>query len=155
MIDSPRPEWKSLFTGYNCRDGYAEIAHRYYFYRPDKLESPEMVAAEDLKTAQAIRELSSRIAQLQSYRTALQQRYAALAVMDSTMVIRLERTASNGIYYYLITRRRYEDGTERQLSSTRYPGKDRRQAIKDFEALCAANPTAISEKRIEKAAWER
>lgn len=122
MTDTPRPEWKSLFTGSNCRDGCAEIVHRYYFYRPDKLESPEMVATQDLKTAQ---------------------------------VIRLERTASNGIYYYLSTRRRYEDGTERQLSSTRYPGKDRRQAIKDFEALCAANPTAIPEKRIEKAAWER
>lgn len=155
MTDSHRPEWKSLFTGYNCRDGYAEIANRCYFHRPDKLQSPDQVAAEDKQTAQAIKELTGRIAQLQSYRTALQQRYAALAVMDSAMVIRLERTASNGIYYYLTTRRRYEDGTERQLSSTRYPGKDRRQAIKDFDALCAANPTAIPEKRIEKAAWER
>lgn len=155
MTDSPRPEWKSMFTGYNCRDGYAEISNRYYFHRPDKLQSPDQVAAEDKQTAQAIKELTGRIAQLQSYRTALQQRYAALTVMDSAMVIRLERTASNGIYYYLTTRRRYEDGTERQLSSTRYPGKDRRQAIKDFEALCAANPTAIPEKRIEKAAWER
>lgn len=154
MTDSC-PEWKSLFSGYGCRDGCAEIANRYYFYRPDKLESPDMVAAEDRKTAQAIRELYSRIAQLQSYRTALQQRYAALTVMDSTMVIRLERTASNGIYYYLTTRRRYEDGTECHLSSTRYPGKDRHQAIKDFDALCAANPTATAEKRIEKAAWER
>lgn len=154
MTDS-RPEWKSMFLGYNCRDGYAEIANRYYFHRPDKLQSPDQVAAEDKQTAQAIKELTWRIAQLQSYRTALQQRYAALSVMDSALVIRLERTASNGIYYYLSTRRRYEDGTERQLSSTRYPGKDRRQAIKDFDALCAANPTAIPEKRIEKAAWER
>lgn len=154
MTDS-RPEWKSMFAGYNCRDGYAEIANRYYFHRPDKLQSPDQVAAEDKQTAQAIKELTGRIAQLQSYRTALQQRYAALSVMDSALVIRLERTASNGIYYYLTTRRRYEDGTERQLSSTRYPGKDRRQAIKDFEALCAANPTAIPEKRIEKPAWER
>lgn len=154
MIDSSA-DWESLFSGYKCRDGYVELGERYYFYHPDKLNSPEEVAAEDRKTAQAIKEMSARIAKLQSYRTALQQRYAALAVMDSSMVIRLLRTNYSSIEYYLSTHRRYEDGTECLLSSKRYPGKDRHKAIKDFEALCAANPTAITDKQIEKSAWER
>lgn len=154
MIESSA-DWESLFSGYQCRDGCVELGERYYFHRPDKLYSPEEVAAEDRRTAQAIKEMTARIAKLQSYRTALQQRYAALAVMDSSMVIRLRRTNCGSIYYYLSTHRRYEDGTECLLSCNRYHGKDRHQAIKDFEALCAANPNAITEKQIEKYAWER
>ena len=148
-------DWEMLFSGYSCRDGIAEVGHRYYLYHPSKLTSPQDTAREDAKAERAIRELSGLIERLSSYRGALQQRYAQLVTMDSQLIIRLERSASYGIYYYLSTHRRYEDGTEDLLDSKRYPGKERRQAIKDFEALCSANPAAIQEKRIEKASWER
>lgn len=147
--------WQLLFSGYASRDGIAEVVRRYYLHHPQKLTSPQQTAAEDAQAERAIRELTGTIEQIKSYRGALQQRYAQLVTMDSQLIIRLERSASCGIYYYLSTRRRYEDGTEDQLTSKRYPGKERRQAIKDFEALCTANPAAIQEKRIEKASWER
>ena len=94
---------------------------------------------------------------LRGYRIALQQRYGELATMGSRLVIRLERSHAYGcgIYSYLTTRRRYEDGTEALETSKRYEGKFRHQAIKDFDALVAANPAAIAEKDIEKKAWEK
>ena len=71
--------WETLFSGYNCRDGIAELRQSYYFHRPDKLESPAEVAQEDGRVAATIQEMQGRIAALQSYRAALQQRYASLA----------------------------------------------------------------------------
>lgn len=148
--------WQDLFAGYQCRDGIAELRTSVYLHHPDKLDSLKEVAAEDRRTVATIQELQARIASLQSYRAALQQRYAALATMDSHLVIRLERYRSMGtISYLLITRRRYEDGTEALESSQKYPGKERHQAIKDFDALCAQSPHAIAEKDIEKSKWER
>lgn len=148
--------WEDLFTGYQCRDGIAELRTSIYLHRPDKLNSPDEVAREDARTAATIKELQARIASLQSYRTALQQRYAALATMDSRQVIRLERyRCYDTISYFLSTRRRYEDGTETVESNKKYPGKERNQAIKDFQALAAASPAAILEKSIDKPKWER
>lgn len=148
--------WETLFSGYNCRDGIAELRQSYYFHRPDKLESPAEVAQEDGRVAAAIQEMQGRIAALQSYRAALQQRYASLVTMASRQVIRLERyRCYDTISYFLTVRRRYEDGTETVESNKKYPGKERNQAIKDFQALASANPAAILEKSIEKSKWER
>ena len=150
-------EWEKLFEGYRARDGYAEVSSRIYIHHPGKLSSMADIISEDKRTAQAIKGMERDIEALREYRIALQQRYGELATMDSRLVIRLERSHSYGcqIYYCLTTRRRYDDGTEAMETCKRYEGKFRHQAIKDFDALVAANPAAIAEKDIEKKAWEK
>lgn len=133
-----------------------------YIRRPDLLELDE-IPDKDRAAAALIAELQETITQLNAYRVELAGRYNALATAPKIPVVKLtrERASSYGrdagkVFYYLTTHERYlTDGHEVRLSSEKYPGTKRHEAIAAFHAYVKEHPGITAEIDIEKARWER
>ena len=124
--------------------------------RPDACASFDDVRSLDDKAARLIAECKHLTAQLIEYRQDLAARYNALATMPSKDSVKLERyNGYNGITYYIRYFTEYEDGTKVETETERFPGKERRAAIKRFEELKKARPGIEYIKDIEKKSWER
>lgn len=147
-------EWKEIFR----RGREAEIRVSGYFQHPDKLTTPERVAYYDRSAAGTIQRMEEYIEALRGYRQALAARYAALASMPYGY--RLDLIRRRGWYdkrvtYAVSLVREYQDGHEEAEESTTYPGTQRREAIKAFEALKKSRPGIACNVDIEKRPWER
>lgn len=147
-------EWKEIFR----RGREAEIRVSGYFQHPDKLDTPERVAYYDRSAAGTIQRMEEYIESLRGYRQALAARYAALASMPYGYrldLIRRRGWSDKRVTYTVALVREYQDGHEEAEESATYPGTQRREAIKAFEALKKSRPGIACNVDIEKRPWER
>lgn len=147
-------EWEEIFR----RGREAEIRVSGYFQYPDKLTTPERVAYYDRSAAGTIQRMEEYIEALRDYRQALAARYAALASMPYGYrldLIRRRGWSDKRVTYTVALVREYQDGHEEAEESTTYPGTQRREAIKAFEALKKSRPGIACNVDIEKRPWER
>ena len=118
-----------------------------------------MSLTRDQWTVDYIKDLEQEIEMLKEYRLLLSDRYNYLESATTVPVIILKREKSyyeNKVYYYLIEYKRILDtGKDIQVSSKKYPGSERKQAIADFNSYIKGHPGIIAEKDIEKGKWER
>lgn len=146
-----------LFTRYGspCKD--AEIKIWGYLTRPDDCAKFEDIRHNDDNAARLIADCKRLISQLTEYRQDLAGRYNALATMPSKDSLELQRypRIGGGITYYIRHFTEYEDGTRVETETETFPGKERRAALKRFEALQKARPGIECKIDIEKRSWER
>ena len=146
--------WQDLFW----RGREAEVRVSGYFQHPDQLTAPERVAYYDRSAAETIKRLRETAEALEGYRQALAARYATLAAMPYEY--RLDLVRHRGLYdkhvtYTVALVRVYQDGHEEAEESTTYPGTQRHEALKAFEALQRSRPGIKLNVDIERKAWER
>ena len=147
-------KWEEIFR----RGREAEIRVSGYFQHPDKLTTPERVAYYDRSASGTIQRMEEYIEALRGYRQALAARYAALAAMPYGYrldLIRRRGWSDKRVTYTVALVREYQDGHEEAEESTTYPGAQRREAIKAFEALKKSRPGIACNVDIEKRSWER
>ena len=150
-------DWKELFER-SWRGDEAEVKVYDHLRLPDKLTDLDGVTLYDRSAARVIKEMEEYLEALKGYRQALAERYAALASMPYTL--RLDLVRRNGwsdkkVTYPLSLVRVYQDGHEQDEERTVYPGTERREAIKKFEAMQHERPGIQCRVQIEKASWER
>ena len=150
-------EWKELFER-SWRGDEAEVKVYDHLRLPDKLNDLDGVTLYDRSAADSIRRMEEYIEALRGYRQALAARYAALASMPYDY--RLDLIRRRGWYdkrvtYTVALVREYQDGHEEAEESTTYPGTQRREAIKAFEALKKSRPGIACNVDIEKRPWEK
>lgn len=151
---------KDMFAGafYNGR-GEMKINLCRVFFAPEVIDKPESAAYMDEAAGELIKDCERTISQLSAYRAALAERYAYLTTAPTVPFVKLTRRRNcyDGlVYYYLTTGRRYIDtGAEMQESETKYPGRERRQAIADYNAYVKAHPGIDAVMNIAKPPHER
>ena len=151
-------DWKELFV--HCWNSSLEYNIRVndYIIHPDKLTTPERVAYYDRSAAGTIQRMEEYIEALRGYRQALAARYAALASMPYDYrldLIRRRGWSDKRVTYTVALVREYQDGHEEAEESTTYPGAQRREALKAFEALKRSRPGIACNVDIEKRPWEK
>ena len=150
--------WETLFDHCWNSEKQANIRINDYIIHPEKLDTIDRVKYYEESAARTIKQMEEYIAQLQGYRNALAERYAALASMPYTY--RLELIRHKGwhdkkVTYTIQILKVFQDGHEEAEEKTTYLGTERRQAIKDFEAMKKNRPGIETKLSIEKARWER
>lgn len=137
-------------------DEWNETIHIYHT-KPEKLATAKEVVSRDQNAARDIAAFEALIADLREYRQALAARYAALETMPYKRLLKLEREPDrgHGVRYYISVYRIFEDGTKGSELFERYDGKQRRDALKRFEALKKQYPGIEAVKDIERRSWER
>ena len=146
-------KWEEIFR----RGREAEIRVSGYFQHPDKLDTPERVAYYDRSAAGTIQRMEEYIEALRGYRQALAARYAALASMPYGYrldLIRRRGWSDKRVTYTVALVREYQDGHEEAEESATYPGAQRREALKAFEALKRSRPGIACNMDIKKRPWE-
>lgn len=151
-------ETKKLFDNYFSRYGNpsTEMQRQFYlnFTRPDAIDDLKRVVSEDKYAARRIQEMQELIDFLKVYRVELADRYNHLLTDPYVIVIKLRREVNwsdNKKYYWIEWFKRYTDtGKEVRTDFTKYDGKQRHQAIKDFDDYVKTHPGIVSEKNIEK-----
>lgn len=149
--------YEDLFSRYGSPRDEGEINVRAWFQRPEKLRTGADIKTADERAARVIAECKAVIETMNELRARLTIRYNALETLPYHIRVTLKRDPgySSGIEYWVIRERVLEDGTEIYEYQHRYAGKERRQAIKDYEAMLKQFPGCEAVKDIEKKQWER
>lgn len=149
--------YDDFFLRYGSASNTAEGRIYYYIQRPDLLETTARIKNADDSAAYTIRECQQLIENLTQYRQELARRYGALETMSykETLLLKRDRHYKGSVYFIIWNIKEFEDGTKQETRLKNYSGKERAQAIKDFEAMVKARPGVIAVKDIEKAKWER
>ena len=150
-------DWKELFER-SWRGDEAEVKVYDHLRLPDKLTDLDGVTLYDRSAARAIKEMEEYLEALRGYRQALAARYAALASMPYGYrldLIRRRGWSDKRVTYTVALVREYQDGHEEAEESTTYPGAQRREALKAFEALKRSRPGIACNVDMEKRPWEK
>lgn len=147
----------ALLTQYGQRQ--AVVHHTLYVtaYDPQQITTCEKIAYRDQSAARDIALLESYVEALRAYRQELARRYGELETMSYCPKIYAQRYAGydKKITYCIRLCWVYEDGTEGEQLSERYPGKERAKALSRIRELEKQYPTAARDYRLEKSKWER
>lgn len=129
---------------------YARHAESYH-------KQSDVIRAIDSAT-QEIDRLNKYAEYLKAHRIELANRYNYLSTSPTRKKVKLQRQRnhySNKVNYFIIYFDvNLNDMQEVETDRTAYAGKDRKQAIEDFESIVKLHPEYITEKDIEKARWE-
>lgn len=129
-----------------------------YLYNPKSIDTPEYVRTKDSYVQEDISRLEEALVILKQYRLELMERYRYLSETPPTteLVLRRERSfRSSRITYRLLLCKSYPDGTQHSEQISSHPGKERKQAISEYNAYCKAHPGLPHRMDIEKAKWEK
>lgn len=157
-------EQKVFYEGHFRRYGHPaeemNTEYRMYLPKPDRLMKPEDIAHYDQKAAEDIKALERYIEFMKLYRSELVRRYNELETEPFVEVVRLRREKQSYgqgkvFFYFSIYKRYINDGKETLISNKKYEGKQRREAIQDFDQYVKDHPSCVPEKNIEKKSWER
>lgn len=159
MTDKNKTLLEELFQRYGSPVQETEFNIRGYFTKAESIHKTEHIQHEDERAQRVIQELQHKINQLTAYRISLAEQYSLLETAPTIPIVRLKRRRDyrdKKVHYYLSTFRRFtESGIEVEESRQTYPGTERNQAIKDFQAYTKAHPGIIAEMDITKSRWER
>lgn len=129
-----------------------------YELHPENLYSVDAVSNSFKHVERTLEELEELMDELKTYRVALAKRYNYVVTAPTRQKIKLQRynhdCVTYIIHFYTVF---LTDGHEEEdyKKKRHYTGKDRREAIKDFEQLKSQYPNAIFEKDIECKSWGR
>lgn len=149
--------WQELFAQ-SWRGDEVEIKIFDHLRRPDKLTDTDGVALYDRSAADTVQRMEEAIEALKGYRQALAERYAVLASMPYTYRLELKRYkgwSDKRVTYTLRLVRVYEDGHEEDEERTTYAGTERREALKEYEAMKKERPGISCLLDLEKRSWEK
>ena len=159
MTDETKILVEELFQRYGSPVQETELRITGYFTKAESIHKTEHIRREDERAQRLIQELQTKIEQLTAYRISLAEQYSLLETAPTIPIVRLKRRRDyrdKKVYYYLSTFRRFtESGIEVEESCQTYPGTERNQALKDFQAYTKAHPGIIAEIDIAKSRWER
>ena len=105
-----------------------------------------------------IARLEEALATLKQYRLELMERYRYLSETPASteLVLRRDRGYRSAyVTYKLLLCKSYPDGTEHIKQISSHPGKERKQAISEYNAYCKSHPGLPHRMDIEKAKWEK
>ena len=143
------------------RNNRQELSVTRHIYLPDPntLNTMDRLTYQGAQAARYADEFREMIETMESYQSLIYDRVQALTTSPyhTEIHLRLEKRFNNKVKYYLEVKKVYDvPGIDPEtIDSTVYPGTDRRQAIKDFEAYQKSHPGIIAVKDIEKGKWER
>lgn len=149
--------WQELFAQ-SWRGDEAEVKIYDHLRLPSKLTDLEWIKLYDRSAAGTIQRMEEAIEALKGYRQALAERYAVLASMPYTYRLELKRYkgwSDKRVTYTLRLVRVYEDGHEEDEEKTTYAGTERREALKEYEAMKKARPGISCILDLEKRSWEK
>lgn len=129
-----------------------------YEEHPENLYSMDAISNSFTHVERTLEELEELMDELKTYRVALAERYNYIATAPTRQKIRLQRYNRECVTYVIHFYTMFFDGgheEEDYKKSRHYAGKDRREALKDFEQLKSQYPNAIFEKDIDRKSWER
>lgn len=131
-----------------------------YLLSPKAINDIDNIAYYDNYAQRRIQEAEAMIKTLHSYRLMLCSRAQEIAAAPWHLELELKREYHyyrKAVTYHLTLFRVYDtDGIKPQAVERRdYTGKERSQAIKDYEAMRKSRPGIIARKEIEKGQWER
>ena len=137
-----------------------ERRRTYYIYLcdPNSIATPEYVRTKDSYVQEDIARLEEALATLKQYRLELMERYRYLSETPASaeLVLRRERGYRSAyVTYKLLLCKSYPDGTEHIEQISSHPGKERKQAISEYNAYCKSHPGLPHRMDIEKAKWEK
>src|SRR5699024_6311954 len=76
--------------------------------------------------------------------------------LPTELVLRRDRGYRSAyVTYKLLLCKSYPDGTEHIEQISSHPGKERKQAISEYNAYCKSHPGLPHRMDIEKAKWEK
>ena len=129
-----------------------------YLYDPNNIVTPDFVRTKDTYVQEDIARLEEAVAILKQYRLELMDRYRYLSETppSTELVLRRERSYRDShVTYKLILHKLYPDGTEHTEQISSHPGKERKQAISEYNAYCKSHPGLPHRMDIEKSKWEK
>ena len=135
-----------------------ERLQRAFIQNPAELHTVERCQSYDMTAARYIEELKAEIEEMEAYRQELFARMQQIYSTPYTLKITLTRERrESGIFYWLQLWHCYDDPTiePEAIESTRYAGKERARAIRDYHAALKAHPDVACSMDIAKRKWER
>lgn len=137
-----------------------EIAVRCYLQNPKTIDDMNRAVYWGNSAAQYIKDCESMIQSLKRYQQMIFDRVQELEQAPyhhRVTLLREKRYYQNKVYYHLIVEKVFDSPGIKpvEIQRTNYPGTDRRQALKDFEAYKKSHPGIESVLDIEKAKWEK
>ena len=132
-----------------------------HIYLPDPrtLHNMDRLAYPGAQASRYADELREMIQTMESYQSLIYDRVQELTTAPYHTEIHLsrEKRYQSKVKYYLDVKKVYDvPGIDPEtINRNVYPGTDRSQAIKDFEAYQKSHPGIIAVKDIEKGKWER
>lgn len=156
MTKEQTTDLDQLFQMYGNPSDMAEFRITGYYSRADSIDTLDRIERVDQSVQRTIKELQTKIKQLNAYRASLTERYNALSTAPTVPIVRLKRERRDKVYYILtVYDRNLIDFHETIRESTRFAGKERYTAINAFNTYLKQHPGIISEMQIEKPKWER
>lgn len=139
---------------------------RCHVYDPEKIFEEKQIKLYDEWAAREIQEIEEMLVILKDYRQILVNRFSELATSATIPVVRLRRQRDfwkdHKVFYYLEEITRYIDKPDQKngtsftdvvINSTKYPGSERREAIKAYNKYTKDHPGITAELDIEKSKW--
>lgn len=149
-----------LIRRFQQRRGDLDIDFHIYLTSPATIHDMGRLEYYGKYVQDEIKDLQATIETLQAYNQMLYDRAQELTAAPWHHEIHLTREKryyENKVYYYLQLLKVYDTPgiNPETLESHKYPGTERRQAIKDFEAYQKSHPGIVAKKDIEKSKWEK
>ena len=138
-----------------------ELNETRHIYLPDPrtLNNMDRLTYQGAQASRYADELREMIQTMESYQSLIYDRVQELTTAPYHTEIHLsrEKRYQSKVKYYLDVKKVYDvPGIDPEtINRNVYPGTDRSQAIKDFEAYQKSHPGIIAVKDIEKGKWER
>ena len=135
------------------------VTRHIYLPDPNTINTMDRLTCHGARAARYASELREMIQTMESYQSLIYDRVQALTTSPYHIEIHLrrEKRYQSKVKYYLEVKKVYDvPGIDPEtINSTVYPGTERSQAIKDFEAYQKSQNGIITVKDIEKGKWER
>lgn len=133
-----------------------QVSLHFHAVRPDRIQRNQLLYYDE-RAEREIREAKRYIEGLKEYRLALAKRMQELETMTYHMELSLVRHRgwSGRVTYRLTLSKVYEDGTNEELSSTDYEGKERHKAIAEYRHQLQLHPGINAKMDIAKSPFER
>lgn len=137
-----------------------ELWVRCYLIDPKTIDTVERAAYWGNNAASHIKECEAMIARLKEYQQMIFERVQELETTSyhhRVTLLRERRFRESKVLYHLIVEKVYDTEGIRptEISRTNYPGTERREALKAFEAYKKSHPGIEAVLDIEKARWEK
>ena len=150
---------QSLQAHFRHNRNELSVTRHIYLPDPKNLNTMDRLTYQGSQASRYAAELREMIQTMESYQSLIYDRVQALTTAPYHIEIHLlrEKRWNNKVKYYLDMKKVYDvPGIEPEtINSTVYPGTERSQAIKAFEAYQKSHPGIIAVKDIEKSKWER
>ena len=137
-----------------------ELWVRCYLISPETIDDMDRAIYWGHHAAKYIQECEGMINQLKQYQQKIFERVQELQTAPyhhRVTLLRERRYYEKKVYYHLIVEKVFDAPGIRpvEIQRTNYPGTERREAIKAFEAYKKTHPGIEAVLDIEKARWEK